>query len=357
MWAPRQNRPVRRLLVVMPSWLGDTVMATPTLRALRQLYPDAHIAALTSRSLRAVLRPCPWVDRILTTDRSGGKRVTPLRLARRLAAGRFDMAVLLPNSFRSALLMAMAKILRRVGYDRDGRGWLLTDRLKPRRAGGRFVPVPTIGYYLDLARHLGAVDPDASMTLATRPADDERARRILTRAGVAGDGSRPFVLLNPGASYGDAKMWYPDRFAAVADRCAEQFGAAVAVSGAPSERPVLDAVKAAARTAIVDLPEIGIDLTLLKSVVRQANLMITNDTGPRHIAAAFGVPVVTIFGPTDPVWAEIDFEHERQVRVDVFCSPCQKKRCPIDHRCMTQVTAEMVFARAAELLGAGAIRP
>lgn len=355
-----QQIPSRRLLVVMPSPLGDTVMATPTLRALRQLYTQTHITALVMGSVRPAIDGCPWVDRFVTVRprckgpagrRSGSnRRGGPVVLARRLAAARFDTAVLLPNSFRAALLARMAGIARRVGYDRDGRGFLLTDRLLPRRDRGRFVPVPTRDYYLGITRYLGAVDPDPTLQLFTRPEHDAQADRILLNEGVGPNDPRPLVLISPGASYGDAKVWYPERFAAVADRCVRELGAVVAVTGAPGERAILDRVLASAGVSILDLPTLGVDLAILKSVVRRSSLVITNDTGPRHMAAAFDVPVITIFGPTDPAWTRIDFDDERQVSVDVFCRPCQKKRCPLDHRCMTQIHAGMVFEKAADLL-------
>ncbi|MCX5659043.1 MAG: lipopolysaccharide heptosyltransferase II [Planctomycetota bacterium] len=354
-----QHRESRRLLVVLPTWVGDTVMATPTLRALRRLYPAAHIAALVRPSVRPILEPCPWIDRVISMriPRRGVVRALGadvVVMARELAAEKFDTAVLLPNSFRTALLIAMAKIPRRVGYDRDGRGFLLTDRLLPLRSPGRYVPVPTRDYYLGLARYLGSLDPDPAMELFTAPEDDARADAMLRDAGF--DASAPgspgskLVLLNPGANYGDAKMWYPDRFAAVADRCRRELGATLAVTGAPKERAIVDRVLAAAKEPIIDLTRLGLDLGTLKGVVRRSALMITNDTGPRHIAAAMGVPVVTIFGPTDPVWSEIEFPAERKVMVKVFCGPCQKKRCPLDHRCMTQVEPDMVFDQAAALL-------
>ena len=318
---------VRRLLIVMPSWLGDAVMATPTLRALRLLYPEAHITALVRDTIRPITEGCPWLDRTATirhrrVDRSGTGAVA---LARRLSKGNFDTAVLLPNSFRVALLIRMAGIARRIGYDRDGRGFLLTDRLLPRRHGGRFIPVPTRDYYLGVARYLGAIDPDPRLELFTRADYNAQVQQIFTDAGYAPNDSRPLILLSPGANYGDAKMWLPDRFAAVADRCARELGAVIAITGAPHERSILDHVVSSANTTILDLPKLGVNLPLLKSAIRRSRLIITNDTGPRHIAAAFNVPVVTLFGPTDPAWTDIGFPLERQVGVDVFCGPCQKR--------------------------------
>ncbi len=339
----------------MPSWLGDSVMATPTLRAMRQLYPQARITALARSTVRPIIDACPWVDRIITTrparkGMSDSRRKNIFALAARLSSAKFDTAIILANSFRTALLTRMAGIPRRIGYDRDGRGGLLTDRLLARRAQGRFVPVSAVEYYLGLPRYLGALDPDTRMELVTRPQQDQRASELLAQAGYAPDDARPLVLLNPGANYGAAKIWYPDRFAAVADRCVEEHGAVIAVNGAPKERAILDAVVGAMKSPAIDLPKLGADLTVLKSVVKRARLMVTNDTGPRHVAAALGVPVVTVFGPTDPAWTDIGFALERQVMVKVFCGPCQKKHCPLDHRCMTQITPEMVFAPASALL-------
>lgn len=347
-----QHRTSSRLLVVMPSWIGDAVMATPCLRALRQLYPEAHVTALARQSVRPVLDACPWIDRVATMRskaKDGTSRTGTFTLARRLAAAKFDTAVLLPNSFRSALIVMLAGVPRRVGYDRDGRGFLLTDRLVPRRQLGSFVPVPTRDYYLGLARYLGAREVDPGMQLFTRPEHDQEADRLLTQAGRKTD--QPFVVITPGASFGSAKMWPPDRFAAVADQCVDQLGALVAVAGAPRERPVLDRVVSAARRPVLDLARMSVDLALFKSVMRRTSLVITNDTGPRHIAAAMNVPVVTLFGPTDPAWTEIGFTLERQIMVSVECGPCQLKRCPLDHRCMTQIHAPTVLERAAELLG------
>ena len=362
----------RRLLIVMPTWLGDCVMAMPTLRALRGLYPDAHITALVGAAVRPIIDPNPWINRTVTVrgqrkgksgGKSGGKtggktvarRAGPIRLAARLASGHFDTAVILPNSFRSALVTAMAKIPRRVGYDRDGRGVLLTDRLLARRTLEGFVPVPTRDYYLGLARYLGSADPDPAMQLFTRPEHDAQADELLRQGGFDTEADRKLVLLNPGANYGDAKMWEPERFAHVADRCADELGAFVAVNGSPKERAILDRVIASARTPILDLSAEGMPLSLLKSIVRRASVVVTNDTGPRHVAAALGTPVVTLFGPTDPAWTEIGFEAERQVSVKVFCGPCQKKKCPLDHRCMTRIEPQRVTRQVVELAqGVGA---
>ncbi len=303
------DREIRRLLVVMPTWLGDCVMATPLLRALRQLFPEAHIKAMVSRNVRPILDATPWIDAFVTVR---ARRKDTVSLARRVAVGRFDTAVLLPNSFRTAAVVAMAGIPRRVGYDRDGRGFMLTDRLLPRKGPGGYLPVPTLDYYLGLARYLGATDPDTTMQLFTRPEDRDAADTLLREAGFDPAGDRRLVLLNPGAQK-PMKRWPPARFAALADRCAERWGAAVAVTGSPAEASILREVVEAARVPVLNLAEAGMTLRLLKSVVERSSLMVTNDTGPRHIAAAMGTPVVTLFGPTGPEWTRIGFADEREV--------------------------------------------
>ncbi len=355
-----RHRAIQRLLLVMPSWLGDCVMTTPTLRALRTLLPKARLTVLIRQPLRPLFASCPWIDRIVTIrphrrGMSDTRRGSLFNLARRITRGRFDTAILFPNSFRSALIVRMAGIPRRIGYDRDGRGGLLTDRLVPRRAAGKIVPVPARDYYLGLARYLGGAEPDPTLQLFTHPTDDAAALRLLAAAGHDPASTRPLVLLNPGANYGEAKLWLPERFAQLADLLRQQCGADVALTGAPRERGILDRVAALAKQRPIDLPAAGIDLRRLKSVLRHASLMVTNDTGARHLAAALGTPVVTIFGPTDPAWTEIGFDRERQVAADVYCRPCQKKLCPLMgtpdfHICMKHVSVQDVMRRASELL-------
>ena len=355
----------RRILIVQPSWVGDAAMATPMLRAVRARFPSAHIAYLMRRYLKPLYGGVPWADRLLT--HRPGERLP--RIARRLRAGRFDLAILLPNSFASALMVKTAGVKRVVGYERDGRGFLLTDKLLPRRGGGKFTPTPTLRYYLGLAQYLGARADgagDRDMQLFVTAGDRANAARSLDRVGLdpsldrpgANGGAGPLVVLNPGAKYGAAKLWPAERFAAVGDRLIEERNATVLVSGSPAERAIVREVIDAMRSPAADLTGTGLTLGGLKDLVRRCDLMVTNDTGPRHLAAAFGVPVVTVFGPTDPAWTVIDFAAERQVIEPVFCGPCQLKTCPLDHRCMTRIGPARVFADAAALLdGGGAVRP
>lgn len=350
-----------KILVVQPSWVGDAVMATPLLRALRQLYPQAHIAYLMRRYLKPIYAGIPWMDQIITfrSDRTRGRAGRGLfDLAGRLRSARFDAAILLPNSFQSALTCKMARIPRVIGYERDGRSFLLTDRLLPVKKGGKFVPTPLIGYYMGLAHYLGYTGRDYQMELFVTPAERRRAGEILAHAGLdaavdrpQASGKAPLVLLNPGAN-APAKIWPAEYFAEVADRLAEDLGATILISGAPRERAIIDSIRNQMKHPAIDLTAHGMTLGALKDITRRSDLMITNDTGPRHIAAAVGTPVITLFGPTDPHWTEINFPHERQLSVKVFCGPCAKKKCPLDHRCMARLIPTRVYDTARELLTA-----
>ena len=353
----------RKVLVVQPSWVGDAVMATPTLRAIRELYPSAHIGYLMRRYVKPLYSGMPWADQLITyrtgkTKAKAGKGHF-FELAARLRTARFDLAILLPNSFKTALVCKMARIPRVVGYDRDGRGFLLTDKLLPVKDRGKFIPSPIIKYYMGLAHYLGSNSRDLRMRLFVTESEAREAREVLGRCGIdpeacrpgAVAGAAPMVLINPGANYGAAKCWLPENFAQLADRFVDELGATVLISAAPKERPIVEAVKRYMKHVPVDLSNKGTTLGSLKEIVRRCDLMVTNDTGPRHIAAAFDVPVVTVFGPTHPEWTEIYYPRERQVAVKVFCGPCQKKICPLDHRCMTRVTPAMVFDASVALLG------
>jgi heptosyltransferase-2 len=350
----------QKILIVQPSWVGDAVMATPTLRALRQLYPDAKITYLMKRYVKEMYTGMPWADQLISyrTGRSKSKQGKGMfDLAARIRTGNFDTAILLPNSFKTALLCKMAGIPRIIGYERDGRGFLLTDKLLPVKDKGKFIPSPIVKYYMGLANYLGSTTKDLRMQLFVTDAEKRAAEQLLVRCGLEASidrpalaGKPPLIILNPGAQYGAAKCWRAEYFAELADKFIDDLGASVLISASPKERVIVENIKRYMRHAPIDLSNNGLTLGALKEVVRRCDLLVTNDTGPRHIAAAFDVPVVTIFGPTHPEWTEIYFEKERKVQVKVFCGPCQKKVCPLDHRCMTRISPAMVWEQSMQLL-------
>jgi heptosyltransferase-2 len=336
-----------RILIMAPSWVGDVVMATPAFRALRRRFADAEITLAIRRNPRPVIDDAPWFDRVIEIDERGRTLFGTFRLARRLRDEAFDLGVLLVNSFRSALVMRLARVRRVVGYRRDGRAWLLSGGPTPPREGRRFVPVSALDYYLELARHLGADVSDRRMALfygdRVARAFDDFARRC----GI--DTTRRLVVLNPGASFGSSKCWPVEHFARTAEALAADDVQVVVICG-PAERELAQAVAREAGCEVVSLHGEPAGLDLLKVLIDRATLLITNDTGPRHYAAAFDTPVVTVFGSTDPRWSDTGFERERIVRIDVECAPCQRKTCPVDHRCMRLLKPELVIGAARELM-------
>ena len=327
-----------RVLVRATNWLGDAVMSLPAIRAIRQVFPRAHIA-IAAR---------PWVADLYARETSidsiipytGSRR----EFAARLRAERFDGAILLQNAFDAALLAWMARIPERIGYNRDARGLLLT----------RPIPVPEPGdiprherfYYLELLRRAGLIERFPA-TDAIRLEGIEAAResgvRHLAELGMAG----PVIGISPGAAYGNAKRWLPDRFAEVA----RSLSAAVLVFGSASERPLCEEVAAALRRSRIETRNLAGETTLREFIDLAATcrLFLTNDSGAMHVASALAVPTVAVFGATDDATTGPTGPLARVVREHAECSPCLLRDCPIDHRCMTRVTAERVAAVALEL--------
>ena len=355
----RYNAPMPappNIVVVLPNWVGDVVMATPALRALRSRFDHSPITLVGKPVALDTLAALPIAENgIADPSRSGPMVSGMIGMTGLLRAGRHDIAVILPNSFRSAFVAKMAGISRLVGYNRDGRGWMLTDALDPPRDDdGRLTPISAIDYYINLVALLDAAPDSREMHLRVSPEDAREADDLLVAAGA--DAARPLVMLNPGASFGVSKMWDPAQYAGLADMLIERRGAQIIINAAPSERAIALAVEDdMTRPALLNFGHYDNTIGMLKALLRRCAVLVTNDTGTRHIGAALGTGVVTLFGSTDPAWAEIDYPRERIIRLDVPCSPCQQKLCtqppgPLYHRCMSGMTPEMVLPAAEELL-------
>ncbi|MFH1419193.1 MAG: lipopolysaccharide heptosyltransferase II [Planctomycetota bacterium] len=344
---------VSRILISVPNWVGDVVMATSALRAVRRRFPSAHIVHLMRPYVADVLAGTDFSDATVFWSGSGGRGVrAAAALAGRLRRERIDLAILLTNSFRSALVAYLSGATRRVGYSREGRGPFLTDRLRPPKEGRRFVPIPALDYYNALAKAVGCDDPGDALELGTTPADEAAIDERLGKR--RGDG--PLVVLNPGANYGSAKCWPAERYAALADALTREHGARVVASLGPREREIADRLVAAAQEPIEVFVDPPLGLGPLKALVRRCRLLITNDTGPRHFAPAFGVPVVTVFGSSDPAWTETRFAKERIAMLNLECQPCMERVCPLKHHdCMRKLEPSVVLEKAAELLACGPV--
>ncbi|MDE3225058.1 MAG: lipopolysaccharide heptosyltransferase II [Nitrospirota bacterium] len=342
---------VRRLVVRGPNWIGDAVMCEPAFCEVRRLFPAAEITVLVKPTIAELLAHHPAVDhRLVYEDRRQHAGLAgKWALAEELRRRRFDLAILFQNAFEAALISFLAGIPRRYGYATDGRGWLLTD---PIERGERTICKHQVQYYLDLLRPLGAQGTTASPRLfLSEPEERHMAARLAERGVGAGD----FVIgLNPGSTYGGAKRWLPDRFAETAERLAgdqTQCGRSVRVVivGAKGEETLGQSIAERLHVPAVVLSG-QTTVRELMAVTKRCDLFLTNDTGPMHIAAAFGVPVVAVFGPTDHRTTSPVGGGHTIVRQPVDCAPCLLRECPIDHRCMTRVTVDEVYAAAGELL-------
>jgi len=342
--------PPASLLVRATNWLGDAVMTTPALAAVREGFPDARIVLLARPLVAELFRHHPDVDEVMVYELPGRHEgaLGRLRLAGEVRRRRFDGALLLQNAFDAALIAFLGRIPERAGYPTDGRRILLT------------LPVPLtpgilerheVEYYLCLLDGLGIPRPvPSALKLAVTEGEREAMATRLAYLGI--ERGAPIVTINPGATYGSAKRWYPDRFAAVADTLSGEWGAGVVVVGSAAEAPLAGEIETAMRNPPVNLAG-KTTVRELMALLSLSSFLITNDSGPMHIGAALGVPLVAIFGPTD--WRRTSpwSGRAKVVRAQIDCSPCRLRVCDRGHECMLGVTPEMVVDAARQLLPGG----
>ena len=341
---------MERIAIFLPNWVGDVVMATPAIRAVRDRYPSAELVAVCKPYVADVVAGAPWFSRVIPFDKRGPRDQRLWAVARKLRGSQTEAALLFPNSFRAALAARLGGCREVVGFARYGRRFLLTKALHATTdSRGRFVPSPVIDDYNRLAVALGAANPGHRMELFTTVADEAAADRVWERLGLS---NYPRVVgLNPGAAFGAAKHWPAEHFAALARRLTQQVGCAVLVFCGPGERDVARRIAADSRSPhVYSLADSALSLGLTKAAVRRLDLLVTTDSGPRHFAAAFARPVVTLFGPTFIDWTETYYDKAANLQKPVPCGPCQLRACPLDHRCMRDLSPDGVFTAAARLL-------
>lgn len=332
------------IFVRATNWVGDAVMSIPALRALRERFQDARISILARPWVADLYRRESFCDELIPY--TAGSLTEKWQLGRALAPKAFDCAVLLQNALEAAALAFAARIPARIGYARDGRGFLLTQP----------VPVPKNGeiprherfYYLELLRRAALIDvlpPCDQIRLEGAAAARACGERLFRDGGFEG----PVIGVSPGAAYGSAKRWLPERFAQAANRVASELGASVAVFGSKAERGLCSTVVSAISAPAKNLAG---ETTLAEFIDLAAacRVYLTNDSGAMHIASALGVPTVAVFGATDDVTTGPTGPLATVIRQPVECSPCLKRECPIDHRCMTRVDAPRVAQAALDLL-------
>lgn len=336
----------RRVLVRCPNPLGDAVMATPAFRAVKRAHPDAELVVMGPPHHEGLLRDVSTIDSFLPVT---GKGLGPIRArACQLREAEFDWAIVLPDSPRTAVEAWLAGIPQRVGYARDPmRRWMLTDSIPPPMRDGKRLPISMIERYFRITRLLGVPDAEPHLELVVHDVNRESVAKKLDAHGV---GAAPILLVTPGASYGPSKLWPPRYFAEASDAIARRHGLLPVILPAPDPEEIAIAGEVAGRMQERHvLLEPG-SLEDLKAVVERSAIVVSNDTGPRHVAVALERPVVTLMGATDPNHTHHLLERQRVLWEDVACRPCGLKTCPIDHRCLERLKPARVVEAAGELL-------
>ncbi len=336
-----------KILVRATNWVGDAVMSLPALQAIRGAYPDAYIAVLARRWVADIYAREAFADEVIAYESPRGFKdlAGKWRLARKLAARKFDLAILLQNAFEAAAIVRLAGIPRRIGYNRDGRGWLLTEAVRVPAKGE--IPGHQRFYYLELLRRAGIIAEmpvSEAIRLAGSPAATAAGTKRFQEMGIAG----AVIGISPGAAYGTAKRWMPERFA----EAAALLDGTVALFGSGDERALCEEIAATLRQRGKAAHNFAGQTSLSEFIELAAacTVYLTNDSGGMHIASALGVPTVAVFGATDHIATGPTGPLARIIREAVECSPCLLRECPIDHRCMTRVPAEKVALAARELL-------
>ena len=322
------EREFSRIVVRVPHPLGDQIMATPAIEGLRARYPGAHITLHGTKVAEGIYAGLPFFDDFLVS----AKKESPFETARRLRQREYEAAIFLSNSFRAALPAFLARIPHRIGYRRSLRGWMLTAHKKRPRPGGKRGAYSTKQSYADLVGMLGA---EATGRVRLALSDDQSSVAQSWFDALELDDSKILPLV-VGAAYGPSKRWPPEHFAAVADHFVEKYGATPVLLLAPGEEQIGEAVEAAAKHRLVNTSSDPLGIRRLKAVISRARVLVTNDTGPRHIAAAFRVPVVCMLGSMGSTYTDDDLDDQVILSNPVPCWPCEKKVCNVEgFPCMT----------------------
>lgn len=336
----------KRIGILLPNWIGDVVMATPTLRAIRKHFgARAELLGIMKPYVAEVLVGTSWLDNCLLYDRrSQNPQLRTLPLLRRLRQWQPDVMVLLTNSFWAGGLAWLSGARERVGYCRNGRGPLLTKRKYAPRSGGKWQPISAIDYYLELAYSLGCPAASPRMELGTLPADESGASQVWRN--LALDQVERVVVFNAGSATGSARHW-PGSYYVELAKCivADPTNAVLVICG-PRERELAATIeREAAHRRVRSMADQDLSLGVAKACVRRSQLMVTTDSGPRHFAPAFNVPVITMFGPIDPRWSDSHHPRAMNLQHPVDCGPCGLSVCPLAHQaCMRDLTVDRVYA-------------
>ncbi|RZB35260.1 MAG: heptosyltransferase II [Desulfobacteraceae bacterium Eth-SRB1] len=344
---PIQLKNIKRLLIRSTNWIGDAVMTTPAVRAIRKNFPDAEISILAKPWVAPVFENSPYVDHVLIYDDAdrhmgvAGK----LRLASELRGYRFDAAILLQNAIEAALIAFFSGIPCRIGYNTDARGFLLTHSVP---CTPQIKKMHQTGYYLGILQGTGLKADGLGLDLVVDKKYQKRAAEILEEHGISK--TDRLAGINPSATFGPAKQWFPERYAALSDKIHEVFGARILLFGGPGDRDLGIRISQNMRNPNIDLCG-KTSLEEAIALINMCNLFITNDSGLMHVAAALDIPLIAIFGSTNPFTTGPKGSNSKIVRVPIECSPCLKPKCPKGHlKCMNRIDVDMVFDVVKEIL-------
>ncbi len=341
-----------RIGILLPNWIGDAVMATPALTAIRQQYADAVICGVMRPVIADTLAGSNFFDETVFYDRrSSESQYQMWPVVGRIRKFTPDLFVLLTNSTRAGLMGWLSSAAQVVGVGRGMRRWLLTTpvELPPAMRAG---PHSAVDVYLEVSKAAACRPVAKKLRLSTRPRDEIAADDAFRELGIKR--GQPLLTLNTGGAYGPAKDWPAEHFAELAREIATNLDAAVLILCGPAERENAERVERAANHPLVhSLAQRPLSVGLTKACLRRSRLLVSTDSGPRHIAAAFGVPVVALFGPTDPRWSENYHPREAKLRLRLDCQPCAKRVCPLKHhRCMRELSVKMVMSAVQQLWNA-----
>jgi len=332
-----------KIIVRAPNWIGDTILSIPVLESLQKNNPEAELWVLARGWVKDLYGPGLRIAGLIPLPESGGWR-SLRESSRRIREKSFDLGLLLTNSFASAFLFYLARVPERWGYSADGRALFLTRAVRPRKNGE---PVHMVEYYRSLLVGLGLKTAEPEVRLTVRPEEKAWATEALQHAGL--DPGKPLVLLNPGAHFGPAKRWPADRFARTALILQKERSVEIAIIGSANETGLADEVS----SLMEKKPAVFSGRTTLRQLlglISRASLFISNDSGPMHMANALGVPVVAVFGPTDPAVTRPFHPPSIVLKKDVPCWPCFYRQCPYDHRCMVSIEPAEAAAASQKFL-------
>jgi heptosyltransferase-2 len=344
------KRAPERIGIFLPNWLGDCVMATPALRAIRTHFsPPTRMVGIMRPYLKEVLAGSNWLDeQWYFNSRQRSAETGHRAILRKIRAARFDMMILMPNSPRYALLAWLGGAAERIGYVRNGRGPLLTGKVYRPKAGGRLIDLPMVDYYLRLAETAGCPPEPRRLELATTAADEQSADQVFRSLGLRKDGR--IVTLNCSGAYGGAKLWPIEYFARLARRIVDCLDHDILVMCGPSERKTAqDIVRLSESRRVFSMADQPLGIGTAKACVRRSRLMVSTDSGPRHVAAAMGCAVITVYGPLMPLWGKNPTVDAVDLHLKYLeCIGCGRRTCPYGHhKCMRDLTVDRVYREVA----------